>query len=223
MITRTKLLFPIAATPMFVLFVLQACGGDSNNGNDASSDGTTGNDATPDVAQDVVQGNDSSTCPSYTGSIEFCKATIDRCNACPGAVKLNSCQRQNFDQVCSAAANIFSPQYASALAACATLCDNDAGSACQKAALADASLSTTQQKLITDYCTRCSLDAGACNAQLSGQVIQYADPLVTTIDQKCTPDAGGPDSSGCLAYGTCASGTLIGALGSLPCADAASD
>lgn len=225
MITRTKILFPIAATPMFVLFVLQACGGDTNNGNDASSlDGTTGNDATPDVAQQDVQNNDSSSsCPNYTGSVEFCKATFARCNACPGSVKINACQLQNLDAVCAAAGNIFSAQYASALSACATECAVDASNACEKAALADASLTTTQQKLITDYCTRCSLDAGSCSAQLGGNVVNYADPLVTSIDQKCTPDAGGPDSAACIGYGTCASGTILNALNSLPCGDAAPD
>src|SRR5215468_6614169 len=114
MITRTKLLLPIAATPMFVLFVLQACGGDTNVGNDASSDVTTGGDAKPDVvAQDVVQTNDSG-CPTYTGSVEFCKAAVDRCNACPGSVKFNSCQRQNLDAVCGAVQNLFSAEYANA-------------------------------------------------------------------------------------------------------------
>ncbi|HEY2366197.1 MAG TPA: hypothetical protein VGH87_07425, partial [Polyangiaceae bacterium] len=76
--TRTKLLAPIAAAPMVVLVVLQACGGDTNNGSDASTDGTTGSDATPDVvtqdsANDVVQTSDSG-CPTYTGSVEYCKA-----------------------------------------------------------------------------------------------------------------------------------------------------
>lgn len=223
MIMRTKLLLPIAVAPMAVLFVLQACGGDSNNGNDASTDGTTGGDATPDVAQDT-QGNDSaSACPTYTGSVDFCKASIARCNACPGAVKINSCQRQNLDAVCNAAGNIFSAQFASAAVACETVCDSDASNACEKNALADASLTTTQQKLVTDFCTRCSLDAGGCGAQLTANVIQYSDSLVTTIDQKCTPDAGGPDSSACLGFGNCATGQLLGALGSLPCADAASD
>ncbi|HEY2367535.1 MAG TPA: hypothetical protein VGH87_14165 [Polyangiaceae bacterium] len=222
MMTRTKLLLPIAATPMFVLFVLQACGGDSNNGNDASTDGTTGGDATPDVAQDV-QGNDSSACPTYTGSVEFCKASIARCNACPGSVNINSCQRQNLDAVCNAAGNIFSAQFASAATACETVCDSDASNACEKNALADASLTTTQQKLVTDYCTRCSTDAGACGAQLAPSIVQYSDTIVTTIDQTCAPDAGGPDSSACKGFNTCAGTQLLGALNSLPCADAASD
>jgi len=222
---RTKLLFPIAATPMFVLFVLQACGGDSNNGNDAATDGTT-SDATPDVvgqdsANDVVQ-TDGGACPSYTGSFEFCKAAVERCNACPGAVKFNTCQKQNIDAVCNAAENIFSAQYAAAVGACATVCDTDANTSCEVAALADASLTTAQQKLVTDYCTHCGTNQN-CGAQLGPKVLEYADPIVTAIDQGCTPDAGGPDSSACLAYGTCASGKLSAALDSIPCADASSD
>ena len=209
---------------MLVLFVLQACGGDTNNGNDASSDGTTGNDATPDnVAKDVVQGNDSSACPTYTGSSAFCKAAVDRCNACPGSVNFNSCQRANLDAVCTAAGNVFSTQFANAVEACKTVCDTDASNACEKANIADAALSTAQQKLVNDFCTHCSIDAGGCGATLGAQIIEYADPLVTTIDQTCAPDAGGPDSSACKGFNTCASGTLLGALGSFPCADAASD
>jgi hypothetical protein len=221
MINRTKLLLPFAATPMFVLFVLQACGGDSNNGNDASSDGTTGGDATPDVAQDVVQTNDSG-CPTYTGSVEFCKASIDRCNACPGAVKINACQRANLDALCNAIQNVFSTQFAAAVESCATVCDTDATDTCETAALADASLSTAQQKLVADYCARCGVNS-SCGTQLAPKVVQYADPVVNAIDQQCTPDAGGPDSGACIAYGTCASAHLQNALASLPCADAATD
>lgn len=223
--TRAKLLFPIAVTPMLVLLALQACSGDDNNGTDAAADGTTGVDATPDVAQDGgpdVQVNDSA-CPTYTGSVEFCKAAMDRCNACPGAVALNSCQRANFDALCNATQNVFSQQFASAIAACATVCDDDASSACQKASLADASLTTAQQKLVTDYCVHCSGNAGACGSQFGSQIVQYADPLVTSIDQQCAPDAGGPDSGACGAFNQCAGSTLLGALGSLPCADASAD
>jgi hypothetical protein len=225
MMTRTKLLLPIAATPMFVLFVLQACGGDSNNGNDASNDVTTGSDATPDVAKDSandVQTTDGGACPTYTGSVEFCKAAVDKCNACPGSTKFTTCQRQNLDAVCNAAQNIFSTAFANAAESCATLCDSDASNACQKASLADASLTTAQTKLVTDYCTHCGLDGG-CAAQTGTQIIEFGDPLATTIDQSCTPDAGGPDSSACAKYGACSTGLLFAAIGSLPCADAGTD
>jgi len=208
---------------IILLSILQACGGDTNNGTDASTDGTTGSDALSDVAQqqDVVQGNDGG-CPTYTGNVAFCKASIDRCNACPGSLKLNSCQRQSLDALCNAVDNLFSAQYAAAVESCATICDTDASDSCQKAALADASLTTAQQKLITDYCGRCGVNQN-CGSQLAGNVAQYADPIVTSIDQACVPDAGGPDSGACLAFGNCASGHLQSALAALPCADAASD
>jgi hypothetical protein len=223
MMTRTKLLFPIAATPMFVLGLLQACGGDTNVGNDASSDVTTGNDVKADnVTQDVVPPGDGGACPTYTGSVEFCKAAVERCNACPGAVKFNSCQRQNLDAVCNAAVNVFSMQYANAVEACATVCDTDASNACERANIADASLTAAQQKLVTDYCSHCGLNAG-CAAQVGAQVIEFADPLTTTIDQQCTPDAGGPDSAACVGYGNCATTKLLGAIAALPCSDAAAD
>src|SRR5256885_17135726 len=116
MSTRTKLVLPIAMTPMFVLFVLQACGGDTNNGNDASSDGTTGSDVVKqDSATNDVQTTDAGACPTYTGSVEFCKAAVDRCNACPGSTKFTTCQRQNLDAVCNAAQNIFSAAFANAV------------------------------------------------------------------------------------------------------------
>ncbi len=224
--TRTKILAPVAAAPMIILVALQACGGDTNNGNDASTDGTTGTDATPDVvaqdsANDVVQTSDSG-CPTYTGNVEFCKAAVEKCNACPGSTKFNTCDIQNLDAVCNAAGNVFSAAFSNAESACATVCDSDASNACQKASLADASLTNAQTKLVTDYCAHCGLNAG-CAVQTGAQIIDYADPVVTTIDGKCTPDAGGPDSSACSQFGTCATTTLLGALGSLPCADAASD
>jgi hypothetical protein len=224
--TRTKLLAPIAAVPMVVLVVLQACGGDTNNGSDASTDGTTGSDATPDVvaqdsANDVVQTSDGG-CPTYTGSVEFCKAAVAKCNACPGSTKFTTCDLQNLDAVCNAAENVFSLAFANAESACATVCDSDASNACEKAAVADASLTNAQQKLVTDYCGRCGTSTG-CAAQTAAGVVQYGDPVVTTIDQKCAPDAGGPDSSACAQFTGCAGTILLGALGSLPCADAASD
>jgi len=223
--TRATFLAPFAAAPMIVLVALQACGGDTNNGNDASTDGTTGSDATPDVvAQDAgsdVVTSDSS-CPTYTGSVEFCKAAVAKCNACPGSTKFTACDLQNLDAVCNATENVFSAAFANAAAACATICDSDASNACEKAAIADASLTNAQTKLVNDYCAHCGLSAG-CATQTGAQIIQYADPVVTAVDQSCAPDAGGPDSSACKQFGTCASATLFAALGSLPCADASSD
>ena len=228
MTSRTKLLALFASSPAFVLFALQACGGDTNNGNDASTDGTTGTDATPDVVQqqdtgsDVVQTGDGGACPAYTGNVEICKAAVAKCNACPGSTKFTTCERQNLDAVCNAVGNLFSAQYAAASLACASDCDTDASNACQKAELADASLTSAQGKLVTDYCARCGATQG-CAAQAGAQIIQYGDTIVTSIDQQCVPDAGGPDSGACAKYGSCASTILLGALGSLPCADAGSD
>ncbi len=223
---RLRVLALLASGSAFTLLALQACSGD-NAGGDAGPDATTGDASqdvvAKDVAQDVVQTNDAA-CPTYTGSVEFCKAAVARCNACPGTTSVSTCQRQNFDAVCSGIANIFSTQFQNALNACATTCDQDAETACQRAELADASLTSAQQKVATDYCSHCATDAG-CAAALAAQInlIEIADPLATTIDNSCTPDAG-PDSGSCgVAFEGCALGILSGSVKTLPCADAAAD
>jgi hypothetical protein len=206
-----------------------ACGGDNGNG-DAGPDGTTadaaGNDAaTTDAStNDATKSNDGS-CPTYSGSVEFCKAAIDRCNACgASSINLTACDVANLDALCNWANGIFSPQFQAAAESCANLCEADAQSSCSKAALADASLSTAQQKTATDYCAECGKNAG-CAAQFASQfnLAEYSDTVAAALD-KCTPDAGGPDSGACgVGYFGCAFAALTTALAGNPCADAGGD
>lgn len=178
-----------------------------------------------DSPNDVTQSNDSG-CPTYNGSVEFCQAAVARCNTCgASSLTLTSCDLANFNAVCNWANGIFSSQFQAATQACESVCDKDAESACATAALADASLSTAQQKTVTDYCTRCGMSAG-CAAQFASQlnIVEYSDTIATEIDN-CTPDAGGPDASGCgFGFETCAFAVLENALtNGNPCADAGGD
>jgi hypothetical protein len=227
-IARLKILASLASLMTVAVLSFQACGGDSST-SDAGPDGTTSDAAgdvmmASDTSNDVVQSNDGG-CPTYNGSVEFCQAAVARCNACgSSAVNLTSCEVTNLNAVCTWANGLFSTQYQAAMQACETVCDKDAETACAKAELADASLSTAQQKTVTDYCTRCGQSAG-CAAQFASQlnIIEYTDMIAMEIDN-CTPDAGGPDSGGCgLGYESCAFGVLLNALKGDPCADAGGD
>jgi len=208
----------LAIVSAFTVFALQACGGDDNK-SDAGPDGTT-TDAASDAGQDVQQQGDGGACPNYTGSVTLCKAAIQRCNTCGAATtKFTQCEITNIDAVCNWVNGVFSSQYQNATAACATQCDVDADTACLNAALADASLSATQQKTADDYCARCGQDAG-CAAALAKtlNLVDINDNVATQIDTSCTPDAGGPDSGACGAKYLNCYGTIVQkALGANPC------
>jgi len=227
--TRFRLLGTIASVSAFSLLALEACGGGDNNSNDGGQDATTNDVAQNDVvaqdsASDAAQ-NDGGVCPTYTGSSVFCKAAIAHCNTCGPGNGLNECQVQNINAVCSYFDTLFSSQYESAVSSCATACDSDASTACVRSALADASLSTDQQKLVTDYCARCGATSGcATQASENYNVIQMSDELATKVDTTCVPDAGGPDSSACVSgFGACALGIELQAIEGAPCADAGGD
>ena len=220
-----KILGAIAIVSSVPVLALQACsGGDDSSTTDGGQDGTTSDSGNQDVATDSPQSSDGA-CPTYTGSIEFCQAAVSRCNACPGSTSISTCQRDNFDALCTYLNGVFSTQAQAALAACATDCDQDAETACQNAYLADASLTTAQQKAVTDYCAKCGSSAGcAAQAEKAFNFVQYSDTLANDIDTKCTPDAGGPDSSACLSgYGGCVLGIAFAAVKGAPCADAGTD
>jgi hypothetical protein len=229
-IARWKIITSLAslASVTTLAFVsLEACSGDSSS-SDGGLDGTT-NDATGDVvaadtSNDVMQSNDSG-CPTYNGSVEFCTAAVARCNTCgASAISLTTCDITNLNAVCNWANGVFSNQFQAASTSCDSVCDKDAETACANAALADASLSTAQEKTVTDYCARCGEDAG-CAATFAKElnIVEYSDTIVTAMDN-CTPDAGGPDSGACgLGYVGCAFGILETALAGNPCADAGGD
>ncbi len=140
-------------------------------------------------------------------------------------MNIDQCSLSKFDAVCNWANGIFSAQYQAAFAACATQCDQDAESACNKSALADASLSAAQQKTVDDYCARCGQNQGCAATTASElQIVQISDTIAAQVDSKCTPDAGGPDSSACgIAYLSCYGGVAQTALAGSPCADAGGD
>jgi hypothetical protein len=225
---RWKVLGAMAAAWSVSMLALQACGGDDKVGGDAGPDGTAGDVTNPDVADVAIDSPpiDAAACPSYSGSVAFCKAVVARCAACGAtATNFTACQLQNFDALCAWVDGVFSPQVQSASQSCATICDQTASNACISGALADASLSTAQDKTVTDYCARCALDAG-CAAQTAAaiNIVDLSDTLAATIDTQCTPDAGGPDSSACgAAYQLCAGQIITGALNSSPCSDAGGD
>jgi len=227
-----KLAAAVAALSSLPLLLLQACSsGDDCNGGcpaDGGQDGTT-SDAAPGDANNpdsTPPADGAAGCPTYNGSVAFCKAAVARCGACGAdAAALNQCQLDNFDAVCNYVNDVFSSQYQGAVESCATLCDSNAESTCQTAALADASLSSAQQKVANDYCAKCGTGNG-CAAQVAQQLslIRLSDTLAGEVDQNCTPDAGGPDSAACGgSYGACALAVEFAALEGAPCADAGKD
>lgn len=224
-LAHTKLLALVASCSAFALFALQACSGDNNNAGDGGPDGTA-NDVATDTSnnKDVTQQEGGGSCPSYSGSVPFCKGAVTRCNTCgAGSVNFDTCTLANLDAVCNWANGVFSQQYQNAFESCATTCDQDAESACTKAAVADASLTSAQQKMVDDYCARCGPSQQNCAANTAQklQVVVLSDPLAGQVDTACTPDAGGPDSSACgLGYVACYSNAVQNALGGNPCADA---
>jgi len=225
-LSRWNFLAGLAIASSFSMLALQACsGGDDSSTTDSGPDGTTpGDSGNQDVATDSPQSSDAG-CPTYNGSVEFCQAAVTKCNACPGSATISTCQRDNFDALCTYLNGVFSAQAQAALAACATDCDQDAETACQNAYLADASLTSAQQKAVTDYCARCGSSVGcAAQAEKAFNFIQYSDTLANDIDTKCTPDSGGPDATACLSgYGSCVLGIAFSAVKGAPCADAGTD
>lgn len=198
---------------------VQACGGDSNGddgGTDATATDAAADTISSDAGNDVTQG-DGGACPTYSGSAQFCKDIVAHCGAC-GSTGLSSCQLANFATICEGTNAAFSQAYVASITSCATICDSDAASACQKAAFADASLTPAQTKVATDYCTFC--DGGsACAAQIetSFNLVEISDSLAATIDSKCTPDASAACSP--TTFGACVLGNLFAALPNV-CADA---
>ena len=218
---KLRILTIVATVSLAAVFAVQACGGDNNNGNDAGSDATTNDVAIDKATNDVVQqGDGGGGCPTYTGSSGVCKALVARCQACGST--FSSCQTANFTTECEGLTPLLSAAYVNAVTACEAVCDSDASSACQKASLADASLTSAQQKIATDYCSVC--DAGSnCVATIESNlnVVEYSDTLAATIDSNCKPDA----AAACQLskFGTCVLGTVIGTLPPNPCADAGTD
>lgn len=198
---------------------LQACSGDSNNG-DAGPDGTSS-----DAAQDVVPGNDGSPmdsgggCPTYTGSSAFCKALVSECNTCSLGSSVTSCVKANYASICEGEGTILSQAAQNAFVSCDNEC-GDAASACQQAALVDASLTSAQQKVVTDYCAKCGDGGSGCpSPTLHGFIAEFSDTIVNQIDQSCIPDA----SAQCGAALFCFLGVAQANAPPDPCADAGTD
>lgn len=214
-----KWLFVLLAPSAGTILALQACGGDDSTTGDAGNDVTVSDAPGSDVSQ-----NDGGACPSYGGSIDICKGAVSRCQTCgAGSIDITSCEKANFDAYCNWANTIFSPQFESAFASCATQCDQDAESTCTKSILADASLSTPQQKLVDDYCAKCGTPGCAAAFAKSLNVVEFNDTLVGQMDSKCTPD-GGLDSGACtVGYQACIAAVTQAAFAGNPCGDAGGD
>ena len=206
----------VAAGTALAAFGVQACGGDDNVNGDGGNDATTNDVAADTTGNDVVASDGG--CPVYTGNSTFCKAAVANCQACNGPV--SACERTNFTTYCEGLTPYLSQAALNAFQTCATICDNDAASACRNADLADAALTAAQLKLANDYCSVCS-DSGACVGQLEQglSLVQFGDPLANAIDSKCAPDA----ASKCAAFPGCAFATLTATVPPNPCADASAD
>jgi hypothetical protein len=225
-VRRSELVAGVACASWAALFAAQACGGGGDGGDDA-----TAADVTADVTADVVVTSDVVTedvasidattpdgadCPTYSGTSTLCKAMVAHCEACGQTMSV--CDRANFTTECEGLASAVSPAAAGAYASCASICDANAANHCQQANMADASLSSAQQKLGDDYCAVCS-DAGAfCVASIALVIAEYSDTTANAIDTACVPDA----ATGCGGFGACASATFLGTLPN-PCADAGTD
>ncbi len=227
---RLKLAVSLGSVSVLAFVFVQACGGDDSNTGDSGGLDSTTNDVVVtdtgagDVKTDSPTTTDGGSCPSYSGSNAFCTAALAHCASCgEGVLNLNTCQVSNFTAVCDYFAPAFSQAFANAESACSTVCDAGASNACIKASLADASLTTAQQKTATDYCARCGDGGAGCAPAIASQLnfVEISDSLVGQIDTLCTPDAGGPDSSACGGkYGACALGLLSNAISGGPCSDA---
>jgi hypothetical protein len=202
---------------------LEACSGDSNNA-DGGPDVTQGDSPASDGNPQNEAGNDSGSCPSYTGSTVLCQAGITHCGACGS--NLTACQTAHYATSCEALANVYSTQLAAAYAACASTCDQDAMTACENANLADAALSSAQTKVATDYCGKCGgQDAGGCTATLEKdlKLVELNDSLAAQIDMVCSPDASTMAACSVAKYAACLGGQYGAALPADPCADASTD
>jgi hypothetical protein len=219
----------LSASTLAAGWTMDACGGTSNTvdgGPDAtSSDSPSDTNPMNDVVSNDVNDNDTgASCPTYNGAVELCNAGISRCTACGST--LTACQTANYTTECEALANFFSQAYANATAACASTCDTDADTACIKANLADAALTTAQTQPAMAYCNECfSGNVAACVTAFEGNInlINYSDSVCTSIAQKCTPDASTDAACAPLKYGTCAELTILGSIPTTPCADASAD
>jgi hypothetical protein len=83
-------------------------------------------------------------------------------------------------------------------------------------------MTTTQAKLLSDYCAVCGgNDAGACATQANNNFnfAQYSDTVAAMIDSKCVPDSG----AGCAGFLGCLFNTVGALLPPNPCADAGGD
>jgi hypothetical protein len=219
----------LSASTLAASFTMDACGGSSTDidggldatSNDAASDTAQNND----VSSNDVNSNDVATaCPTYNGAAALCNAGVARCGACGNP--FTACEIANYSTFCEGLAGFFSLAYANATAACASTCDTDADTACIKANLADASLTTAQKLPATDYCNECfSGDVAACEQAFEGNfnVVTYSDTVVTAVANACTPDAGTDAACAPLKYGTCATEVIFGQAPTNPCADAGGD
>jgi len=222
---RLRLVAVVCLMPSFGLAVVEGCGGDnaaSDAGPDATQPDVSAGDSAPpgnDAASDATPNGDGAAgCPTYSGTSEFCKAIVTHCGAC-GNKNITACERANFTSFCDKVATAFSATFASAETTCATDCNTQA--ACIKGELAEAGLSTAQQKAATDYCTACSDAGSACVAQVAAQLslAEYSDTLVNAFDTTCTPDA----SAGCgNAYAICVT-KVYDQMTAGVCSDASAD
>ena len=221
--TRWKVLGCVAASSVAAAFFAQACGGDSGNA-DGGPDATTNDSQADTQTVDVAQSDgatDAGSCPTYTGSAQFCTAAVARCNACGpsslGTLAQSACERAHFSTICDGYAAIFSQAVVTAETTCESICDQDASNACAKGVLADASLTTAQTKVATDYCARCS-DGGGCVTSVEQKLnlVEYSDTLANAVDTQCA-------DAGCTQFTQCLTGVILGSLPPNPCADAAAD
>jgi len=218
--TRWKLFCCVCATVIVGGATAQACGGDNNNNGDSGPDATSSDAATGDSPTDSNQNGDvavDAACPTYSGSVPLCQASVAHCNAC-GVGNATACTLANFTAQCEAIATVYSQAFAAAYTACDAVCDQDAATACEKNAVADASFSTAQAQAANDFCAVCS-DSGTCVPTFEKDIVAYSDTVVSAFDSKCSPDA----SAKCLTYGLCVSAVVAKALETGPCADAGAD
>jgi len=218
--TRWLVLGCIGSSALAAGGLLEACGGDNGTGDggpdatsDVSTDGAPGDASTDNNVMDSTTG-----CPTYNGSTAFCKAAVTECNTCNLGSTLTACAQAHFTQTCEGYGGIVSQAFDNAITSCDMMC-GDASTACIQAELADASLSTAQKKVVTDYCAKCSDGGASCGGSLSQFLVQYSDNIATEVDNFCIPDA----SSQCPTALFCVLAVLQSNLPADPCKDAAAD
>lgn len=212
--------------------------GPADSGPDVTTDAPSpGPDGSADAAEDSATESGGGGCPAYSGNVSFCQAAIQHCHTCND--QLTACAIQNFSSYCEASAAVFNPSIVPTLAQCEQslgCTPPDGGdNPCLMQAVASATPSAAQQQVATDYCARCSIDAGSCTTDFfhvasdggtggpGALVLAFNDTIAQQIDTMCAQKA--PNDAGAanckFDFVFCAVAVASSAVPKNPCGDAA--